>query len=91
MTYTIADGWTELDGAQGVYYRSVMKNAPTKSFSVLEGNTVSVKNVKSADMNGLNDNNKPTLTFTAYATQYYSTNNTPMTAQDAWKAVNTGA
>ena len=91
MTYTIADGWTALDGAQGVYYRSVMKNNTTKSFSVLEGNTVSVKNVKSADMNGLNDNNKPTLTFTAYATQYYSTNNTPMTAQDAWTAVNTGA
>ena len=91
MTYTIADGWTDLDGEQGVYYRSVMKNDTTKSFSVLEGNTVSVKNVKSADMNGLNDNNKPTLTFTAYATQYYSTNNTPMTAQDAWTAVNTGA
>ena len=94
MTYTIADGWTELDGAQGVYYRSVMKNDTTKSFSVLEGNTVSVKNVKSADMNGLNDNNKPTLTFTAYATQYYSTNNTAMTPQSAWDAVkseNTGA
>ena len=68
-----------------------MKKDSIKSFSVLEGNTVSVKNVKSADMNGLNDNNKPTLTFTAYATQYYSTNNTPMTAQDAWTAVNTGA
>lgn len=94
MTYTIADGWTALDGEQGVYYRSVMKNAPKKSFSVLKDNTVSVNNVKSADMNGLNDNNKPTLTFTAYATQYYSTNNTAMTVQDAWKAVkpaNTGA
>ena len=91
MTYTIADGWTALNGEAGVYYRSVMKKDSIKSFSVLEGNTVSVKNVKSADMNGLNDNNKPTLTFTAYATQYYSTNNTPMTAQDAWTAVNTGA
>lgn len=95
MTYSIADGWTVLDGEEGVYYRSVMKNDPTKSFSVLKDNTVSVKNtVTSADMNGLNDNNKPTLTFTAYATQYYSTNNTAMTVQDAWKAVkpaNTGA
>lgn len=94
MTYTIADGWTALDGEQGVYYRSVMKNAPKKSFSVLKDNTVSVNNVKSADMNGLNDNNKPTLTFTAYATQYYSTNNTAMTPQSAWDAVkseNTGA
>lgn len=91
MTYTIADGWTALNGEEGVYYRSVMKNAPTKSFSVLMDNTVSVNKVTSADMNSLNDTNKPTLTFTAYATQYYSTNNTPMNVQDAWKAVNTGA
>lgn len=95
MTYTIADGWIALDGEEGVYYRSVMKNDPTKSFSVLKNDTVSVNNtVTSADLNGLNDNNKPTLTFTAYATQYYSTNNTAMTPQSAWDAVkseNTGA
>ena len=62
--------------------------------SDLEGKSVSVNNVTSANMNDLNENNKPTLTFTAYATQYYSTNNTAMTPQSAWDAVkseNTGA
>ena len=72
--YTIADGWTALDGVDGVYYREV--NADTAkagtSYQVLKGDTVTVlDSVKKSDMEAIKNGtvDEPTLTFTAYAVQ----------------------
>lgn len=70
ISYTIADGWTALDGVDGVYYRSVEMLDADQEFAVLAGDMVSVlDSVTAEDMDALTDNNLPTLTFTAYAIQ----------------------
>lgn len=89
MTYTTASGWTELTGVANVYYRVVDASAANQAFDVLSGNTVSVKDsVTKADMNGLNQTTYPTLTVTAYASQYFKNNTEPFTATEAWNNVN---
>lgn len=72
--YTIADGWNELDGVAGVYYREV--NADTAkdgtSYQVLNGNKVTVlDSVEKSNMEAIKNGtvDEPTLTFTAYAVQ----------------------
>ena len=74
MEYTMADGWNELAGITGVYYREVSATdaAAGQGFPVLKDNQVTVKaNVTKAMMDALYaDTTKyPTLTFTAYAIQ----------------------
>ena len=70
LTYEMADGWTALDGVDGVYYRKVASSDIAQEFGVLKDNTVSVKaDVTKAMMNGLNEETYPTLTVTAYACQ----------------------
>lgn len=90
MTYTMATGWTALTGVDGVYYRVVNASTTDQAFSVLAGDQVTVKDtVTKADMNSIKtDADRPTLTFTAYACQYNSTNGTPFSPADAWAAVN---
>lgn len=93
LTYAIADGWKALTGVEGVYYREVSatidngidEDGKTISvdavFSVLNGDKVSVKDTVTKEMlNALNDNNCPTLTFTAYAIQ----KDNITTVADAW-------
>lgn len=88
MTYTVADGWTQLTGVNGVYYREVDTSTSNQAFDVLKENKVTVsQDVTKADMNGLTSTTYPTLTVTAYAAQYYSTNNTPFNVADAWAKV----
>lgn len=86
--YTIADGWTALDGVDGVYYREV--NADTAkagtSYQVLKGDTVTVlDSVKKSDMEAIKNGtvDEPTLTFTAYAVQKDGFN----TAALAWAEI----
>ena len=87
--YTIADGWNELDGVAGVYYREVdATTAKTgTSYQVLKGNTVTVlDSVEKSDMEAIKKGAtaKPTLTFTAYAVQLDGFNATTNTeAQNA--------
>ena len=70
MTYDMADGWTELPSVTGVYYREVAATTAATDFSVLKGDSVSVKDTATkADLNALTQNTFPTLTFTAYAVQ----------------------
>lgn len=70
MTYDMADVWTELPSVTGVYYREVAATTAATDFSVLKGDSVSVKDtVTKADLNALTQNTFPTLTFTAYAVQ----------------------
>ena len=72
ITYAVADGWTALGGQSGVYYRVVDTGDTVRSFSVLSGDAVTVKDSVTKDnMDDLNKPEavKPTLTFTAYAVQ----------------------
>lgn len=85
MTYAMADGWTALPDVAGVYYREVAATTAATDFSVLQGNSVSVKDtVTKADLNALTQNTFPTLTFTAYAVQKDNVNS----AADAWAKAN---
>ena len=84
MTYGIADGWTKLDGVDGVYYREVTSSTTDTEYYVLSGNLVTVKDsVTKEDFAGLKGT-MPTLTFTAYACQKDNVS----TATQAWNFVN---
>ena len=84
MTYGIADGWTALDGEDGVYYREVTSSTTDTEYYVLSGNLVTVKDsVTKEDFAGLKGT-MPTLTFTAYACQ----KDNVTTATQAWNLVN---
>ncbi len=72
VTYTIADGWTKLDGYDNVYYREVAKDADVKDFPVLKDNLVSYDAaLENSDMLDDSGNLKEgiTLTFNASAIQ----------------------
>ena len=88
MTYDMADGWTALDDVSGVYYRVVDASATNQEFGVLKNDKVTVSgDVTKAMLNGLTEATQPTLTFTAYACQYNSSNGTHFEAADAWAKV----
>lgn len=68
VNYTIAQGWAELTGVAGVYYREVGASDNAQEFYVLDGNTVTVsENLTKSELQQITTN--PTLTFTAYAVQ----------------------
>ena len=70
MTYEMAEGWNELTGEAGVYYREVDNKAADQVFDVLKGNKVTVgEDVSKEKLTALTDTPKPTLAFTAYAVQ----------------------
>ena len=70
MEYTVADGWVEVPDNAGVYYRVVSESDDNQEFSVLADNQITVKaGVTKSMMESLNEDNYPTLTFTAYAIQ----------------------
>lgn len=90
MTYEIADGWTALSGADGVYYREVTATevaTADKEVDVIKNNIVTVKDsVTKEQLNALDSVTPvtyPTLTVTAYAVQHAGNN----TAGDAWAKV----
>lgn len=87
ITYAIAEGWTELEGQTGVYYRQVAAAAVDVTFSVLKDDKVNVNSgVTKTDMEALkaDDAIQPTLTFTAYAVQKENMAD----AAEAWAAIN---
>ncbi len=71
VDYTIADGWTKLDGYDNIYYREVAANAETKTFSVLAGDSVTydaaLGNSDMVEGDALKDG--VALTFKAHAIQ----------------------
>ena len=88
LTYEIADGWTPLDGVNGVYYRVVDATTTDTSFSVLKGDKVTVLgSVTKAMMDGLSEANYPKLTVTAYASQYQKNAETAFTVTQAWSTI----
>ena len=85
MTYEMADGWTALPEAPGVFYREVAAATADTTFEVLKGNQVTVKDeVTKAQMNDLTADTYPTLTVTAYASQLYKNNTEKFTVAEAW-------
>ena len=82
ITYTIANGWTELES--GVYYREVSASNADQTFPVLAGNTVTVKSDVTKTMLETAKTDAPTLTFKAYAVQ----KDNVASASDAWAKVN---
>ena len=92
ITYAVADGWTELEGVEGVYYREVGASDDNQEFAVLANDKVTVKtDVTKAMMDAINDGTAtdPTLTFTAYAVQYWKTNGKAFTPAEAWAKIGT--
>ena len=94
--YSLATGWTELTGVDGVYYREVSAGdaASGVEYYVLSAGTklgtdkghVKVKEaVTKAQMEEIKTSGQPTLTFTAYAVQ----KDNIATAADAWAKVST--
>lgn len=84
MTYDMADGWTALDGNDGVYYREVDATKADTNFVVIKDNTVTVKGTVTKDMmDKLSAETYPTLTFKAAAVQKAGFS----AAADAWAQV----
>ena len=84
LSFSVADGWTALDGADGVYWRTVQQSDAEQTFGVLRDNAVTVKpEVTAAMLNALTDETLPTLAVTAYAVQKQSVG----TASEAWTLV----
>lgn len=93
ITYTVVtgeNGWTALEGVDGVYYRLIddEDNEIGIPYSVLKDDQVKVLDtVTKGMMNELTVDTQPTLTFTAYACQLYKSNGVEFTAAEAWAAV----
>ena len=81
--YSIADGWTPLEGESGVYCRRIEKASVDTALAVLKDNQVSVKDsLTEEQLNAIAV--KPTLTVTAYAIQSDGMAN----AKTAWQSLN---
>ena len=78
VSMAVADGWTHLDGSDGIYFRSVAASDTDTVFHVLKDDSVTVKDsITKEAMATITD---PTLTFRAYAIQSYGID----TAALAW-------
>lgn len=69
LSFALAEGWTALDGAPGVYYRRVETAAGNQSFAVLANDQVTVHSALEAALLEAAAQNPPTLAMTAYAVQ----------------------
>lgn len=90
-TTDLIEGWTALDGVEGVYYMAVNKVDTDTEYFVIKDNTVKVKGEVTKEMLNALDKNEdgslkeektyPTLTVTAYAVQR---DENIAAAADAW-------
>lgn len=93
MTYEVASVWEQLKDeskaeVSGVFYRVVNTNEMGTAYSVLKDDQVTVKDTVTKDaMNGLRTASLPTLTVTAYATQYMKNNTDNFEPYEAWLKV----
>lgn len=86
ITYEMADGWTALEGEEGVYYYDEivkMSETPTE-ISVLKDDQVTGTNFSSTELADYEKTDPPKLTFTAYAIQSVGIAD----AATAWAALN---
>lgn len=86
ITYTVADGWTPLEGNPGVYYRDHVATGTSDGtpISVLREDKVSVPNTVTKSMMETAQTAAPKLTFTAYAVQKENVDS----AAAAWAVLN---
>ena len=87
MTYGIdTTVWTELTGEDGVFYKKVESKNADQEFYILTNNLVTVKDtVTKEDMKKISsDDDKPSISFTAYAVQLYKSHNTEFSVAEAW-------
>ena len=97
LTYEIAAGWTQLTDAEGknvdgVYYRVVDTTGQGTPISVLKDDKVTVLgSVTKSMMDELRDGKaeKPTLTVTAYASQFYKSAGVECDVNTAWTNIST--
>ncbi len=84
--YAVEDGWTVLAGETDVYYRVVDESDADKEFYVIKDNKLTVKtSVTKSEMQTISSaSNQPTLTVTAYASQYNKNNTDAFTEAEAW-------
>ena len=90
LKYDIADGWIKLDGVTDtVYYRVVdgTTNQIGTPYSVLKNDQVTVKGSVTKEMMKTAEQDKPTLTITAYASQLYKNDTETFSASDAWNNI----
>ncbi len=92
--YEMNSSWKAVPDTTGVYYMVVDEKAADQSFYVLAGTddftngyVEVLPTVTKQNMNDLTQESYPTLTFTAYACQYYQTNGKEFTPEEAWKTV----
>lgn len=91
--YAIAEGWTALDGVDGVYYREYSKTDSDVEYPVIAGNTVTARgDLTKADLDALEAQGLfPSLTVYAYAVQRDSDIAAIDTAAEAWALVEANA
>ena len=88
IEYAIADGWTALQEAPGVYFRTVDSSASAQTFSVLKEDKVTVKGSVTLEMlQVLNSTNYPKMTFTGYAVQRDMSIDAIDSAAEAWALI----
>ena len=93
LTYEIADGWTSLDGVDNVYYRIVDTAEMGTAYSVLKDDQVMVQGTVTKEMmNELKNGTaaEPTLTVTAYASQFNKTATESFDVNTAWTNISSG-
>ena len=87
-TLTADNKWTQGNGTDipaNVWYRKVMASDTTRSWELLSGNTISVKDtVTKGNMSAAAS---ATLTYTAYASQLYKSAGVEFSAKEAWDNV----
>lgn len=93
LTYEIADGWTSLDGVDNVYYRIVDTAEMGTAYSVLKDDQVMVQGTVTKEMMNELKNGpaaEPTLTVTAYASQFNKTATESFDVNTAWTNISSG-
>lgn len=87
-TLTADNKWTQGNGTDipaNVWYRKVMTSDTTRSWELLSGNTISVKDTVTKD--NMSAAASATLTYTAYASQLYKSAGVEFSAKEAWDNV----
>lgn len=90
-TLTTTNGWTQGDGTNipsNVWYRVVKATDTTKTWNLLAGDTIAVKDTVTKDNMATAANAE--LVYTAYATQLYKSNGVEFSAAEAWTNASKG-
>ncbi len=91
MTFTVDESWTQGNGVDipaNVWYREIdTAGKMGVPYSVLKDNQVAVKDTVTKDDMEVIEQNNPTLTVTAYASQLYKNNTEKFSPAEAWNNV----